>query len=233
MMKDFLSQNQPGLCRRMDDGELVVAPPPRALSALWRSANLILADAPLCAPDLSAAYSAPANGFIEAVALYPSDLLPLESWANSLVRDPIVDHDPDCWSASYQKRRWCMDKLRENTWRECFMQVARNDRKVGEPVRLSSTVRRRLIGDMERCLVNTNRLKAYVRDLEDVIRGPFPFLGSPSGLAYEFALERGLDALCDRDLIFFSLSGKSMQELRVEIREKHPRHWREVARRLR
>src|SRR4051812_33323651 len=95
----------------------------------------------------------------------------------------------------------------------------------GSEQRLDEPFRARLVEVLERSLLNRQRLRLYMRALDEVLGTRKPAAAEVGEEAFDAVLEKGLAVLPDRDLLLLGLDGPELLALHVGLKEGAGPHW--------
>jgi hypothetical protein len=130
------------------------------------------------------------------------------------------------------KRRKMMNVSANSALQEVVRMLDEADRKGRSHAAFPSDKRHRIIEELERCLVDTDELKHYMRELQTAVRGQ-PRYSDDGILAdeaqFESVTKHGLSVLDDVSLIQLALNPFVLWALHDHIIEAaFSRHWRDL-----
>jgi hypothetical protein len=99
-----------------------------------------------------------------------------------------------------------------------------DQRSTGE-VQMDERFRSEAVEELERCLVNRERFRLFMRALDTILERRKPQPTEIGEEAYHSVLNRGLAVLSDRELLRLALDGAQLWALHIGIKEDGGPYW--------
>jgi hypothetical protein len=102
------------------------------------------------------------------------------------------------------------------------------DQRPSGEQRLEEPFRSRLVAELEQSLVNRQRLRLYMRALDNILGTRKPVAAEISEDAHSSLLSDGLADLSDHDVLRLALDGPTLCALHLGIKEEGGPYWKTV-----